>query len=312
MPTPTLRTILVATTLSPDSDTVVALAARWAAAAGARLHVLHAMLLPIEYDDLPASGPLAPDAYAALETTLRARLDAQLARLAIGADVLGAAEIVDGTPWRVIRARAAEIHADVIVVGATDSDGLFDRLMGSTASHVLAGADRPVLVVRGRADGAPARVLAPVDLSPLAGQAFAAGCALVAAAAGQAGATVTALFVLDERQRGAGIQFSPEQMDRFAADELDRFTGTYAPSAPGLTLRNTVRVGEPREAILAAAEEGAADLVLIGTHGYTGWDRRVFGSVAADVMLRCPCSVLILPATGATDPPAPQAQPRPA
>lgn len=296
MSEPALRTVLVATTLSPESDAVVGAAAAWARAAGAKLHVVHAMLLPLEYDDLPGASWRAPDAYGMLESTLRRELDAQLARLAIPAELLSAAEIVDGTPWRVIQGRAADVGADLVVVGATDHSALLDRLLGSTASHVLAGAERPVLVVRGQPAVPPARVLAPVDLSPLAGQSFGAGCRMLAAIAGGAAPHMRALFVLEERQRRSGTQFSPEQMDRFAADELARFTAAHADDArrAGIVVDTAVVVGEPRDAVPAAAAEWPADLVVIGTHGYTGWDRRVFGSVAAEVMQRCPCSVLVL------------------
>lgn len=296
-----LRTILAATTLTRESDAVVAAASALARASGARLHVLHAMLLPLEYDDLPGGGGAAwpmTDAYATLEPTLRAHLDDQLRRLAIPPESLAAAEIVDGTPWRVIRARAAAVDADLVVVGATDKPDLADRLLGSTATHVLAGADRPVLVIRGRPTMPPQRVLTPVDLSPLAGDAFALAGALVAAAAGATRPTIRALFVLDPMQRTAGIQFSPEQMDRFAADELARFVDLHRPRGDAVTIEPIVRIGQPRDAIEAEAAAWPADVVAIGTHGYSGWDRRIFGSVAGDITHHGPCSVLVLPAVG--------------
>ncbi len=296
MSEPALRTVLVATTLSPESDAVVATAAAWARAAGAKLHVLHAMLLPLEYDDLPGASWRSPDAYGLLESTLRRELDAQLARLSIPTEALAASEIVDGTPWRVIRGRAEDVAADLVVVGATDRGDLLDRLLGSTAAHVLAGAPQPVLVVRGQTAALPARVLAPVDLSPLSGQAFDDGCALLGAVAGAAPPQLRALFVLEPRQRLGGTQFSPEQMDRFAAEELGRFAAAHGAAArqAGLAIDTAVTAGEPRDAVPAAAAAWPADLVLIGTHGYTGWDRRVFGSVASEVMQRSPCSVLVV------------------
>ncbi|MEO8083237.1 MAG: universal stress protein [Ardenticatenales bacterium] len=317
-----LRTILVATTLGPESDHVVAAAASLARSSGARLHIVHAMLLPLEYGrsagttgltTTPGAMP-SPDLYAAFETTLRARLDDQVTRLAIPPTTLAAAQIIDGTPWRVVRAHAAAIDADLIVVGATDKPDLADRLLGSTSTHVVAGADRPVLVLRGHPAMPPKRVLAPVDLSPLSSSAFGTIRALVAAASGGAtggatntpsdtppptspAATIRALFVLLPLERTASIQFSPEQIDRFAADELDRLVAATGSRAEATSVEAVVRIGQPRDAIEAEAAAWPADLVAIGSHGYSGWDRRLFGSVAGDVVHRGPCSVLVVPAT---------------
>jgi nucleotide-binding universal stress UspA family protein len=49
---------------------------------------------------------------------------------------------------------------------------------------------------------------------------------------------------------------------------------------------------DPRDAILKAAEDTHADLIVIGTHGRRGLSRMVLGSVAEDVMRRAQCPVL--------------------
>lgn len=51
--------------------------------------------------------------------------------------------------------------------------------------------------------------------------------------------------------------------------------------------------GSPADAICAAAEEVDAGLVIMGSHGHTGFKRILLGSVAEKVVRLCKCSVLI-------------------
>lgn len=53
-----------------------------------------------------------------------------------------------------------------------------------------------------------------------------------------------------------------------------------------------IRYGKSFEEIIRAAEACEADLIVMATHGRTGLDRVVFGSVAEKVILRASCPVL--------------------
>jgi nucleotide-binding universal stress UspA family protein len=55
------------------------------------------------------------------------------------------------------------------------------------------------------------------------------------------------------------------------------------------------QIGNPRVEILATAEEWKADLIILGTHGRTGFDHFISGSVAEGVARRSLCPVLIVP-----------------
>ena len=50
---------------------------------------------------------------------------------------------------------------------------------------------------------------------------------------------------------------------------------------------------DPRHAIVAAAAQWPADLIVMGSHGRTGIDRLLMGSVAEAVVRHAPCSVQI-------------------
>jgi|SRR5208337_267973 len=52
--------------------------------------------------------------------------------------------------------------------------------------------------------------------------------------------------------------------------------------------------GEPSAAIIRAAQELAADLIVIATHGYTGLNRVLLGSVAELVVRESPVPVLTI------------------
>jgi nucleotide-binding universal stress UspA family protein len=54
-----------------------------------------------------------------------------------------------------------------------------------------------------------------------------------------------------------------------------------------------VRVGSPWDAICQEAKTVGADLIVIGSHGYSGFDR-IIGTTAAKVVNHAECSVLVV------------------
>ncbi|PYS89827.1 MAG: universal stress protein [Acidobacteria bacterium] len=64
--------------------------------------------------------------------------------------------------------------------------------------------------------------------------------------------------------------------------------------ASGLTAETTVRYGDARSVIVDEAKEWDADLIVVGSHGYTGLKRWLLGSVAQSVVSHAPCSVEVV------------------
>lgn len=281
-----IRIVLIGTDLDPDSDALVSTGVRLARAAGARVHVVYAFSTPMIFVSELGAG-LDPAVLGAEQELSRKALEEQVRRVGIGEDELLSATLRVGPPHRVLPELAREEAADLLIVGATAGSRLHRRL-GSTADRVLRRAPCPTLVVRGELPAPPRKVLAPVDLSPLSAEAFEAGLKLLSPQ------ETEALFVLNVMQRQVAPQFTPEQVDRFAAEELDRFVEAHAGSAAGQVKRK-VRQGNTREEILAEVADFRPDLVLLGTHGLSGFDRFAIGSVAADVVREAPCSVLVVP-----------------
>ena len=55
------------------------------------------------------------------------------------------------------------------------------------------------------------------------------------------------------------------------------------------------RIGMPKQEILSIANEWAADLIIMGTHGRTGFNHFISGSVSESVIRRSACPVLVIP-----------------
>lgn len=61
-----------------------------------------------------------------------------------------------------------------------------------------------------------------------------------------------------------------------------------------------VREGDAADQLMRAASERGADLVVVGTRGLHGLGRLLLGSVARNVLLHAPASVLVVRSLGET------------
>ena len=61
-----------------------------------------------------------------------------------------------------------------------------------------------------------------------------------------------------------------------------------------ITLSTDVLFGSPDSRIVETAEEWLADLIVVGSHGYSRWERLLLGSVSDSVVHHAPCSVLVV------------------
>ncbi len=289
-----VQKILVATTLGESSDNVVAAGYDLCRITGAELHLLHAYMMPAMYYGSPMGmATVYPYAIEGERERVEQLLEAQLGRLDIPGEAVTGKIFEIGTAHRLLASASKELEADLILVGASDEDGAFSPLLGSTADRVLRQAHVPVWVVRGRPELPPRRVVAPIDLSDLSDESLRHGLALLDDLGDEHPALET-LFVLSNIERVGSVQFTPEQVERFARQELDRMNKALEDET-GWTVTAAVRTGLPRQEIKAELEKNPADLVIVGTHGRSGFERLLMGSVAADVIRHVPCSVLVVP-----------------
>jgi nucleotide-binding universal stress UspA family protein len=62
----------------------------------------------------------------------------------------------------------------------------------------------------------------------------------------------------------------------------------------GVAATSSVREGDPAHEIVEFARERGASIIVLGTRGQTGIARFLLGSVARNVLLHAPCSVLVV------------------
>jgi len=284
--------VLIGSSLTPESDEFLRSALAVARALGARVRIVHAIPLePIAYG---FEGVYAPDILDKLEELQANDLATQIRQTKVLDHELISADVITGSPHRVLASTAGETDADLIIVGASDAPGPAGRLLGSTTDRVIRSARCPVLILRNGMPLPPPRVLAPVDLSPSSALAVETGIRFLSQISADNGTAIETLFVLSPLNRQLPSQFSPQQIDRMAKEELLRFTFEHAESWKG-TIETKFRIGDARHQLFKELEDQPVDLIVVGSHGHGKVHRALIGSVAGQIARRATCSVLFVP-----------------
>ena len=292
------KNVLVGTSLDASSDPIVQAGAEIARRLDAGLHLFHAHSLPVAYFAGPTGmTTISPDLLETERQVRRQLLDEQLARVGIAESEIAGAVIEAGAPHRMLLETATSLAADLIVVGSSETPGR--AIHGTTTDRVLRKASCPVWVLHGPSRLPPRQILAPVDLSPLSAECLRRGLVLVDDLHGEP-PEIHLLFVLTREELESSRQFTAEQIERMAHEELERFA--FGLDRGTTAVHRKVRVSdEIRQEILSEIDETPTDLLVLGTHGRSGFERFLIGSVASDMASRAPCDVLIIPPAEAAD-----------
>lgn len=78
--------------------------------------------------------------------------------------------------------------------------------------------------------------------------------------------------------------------------EVKKMLMKVVPADKQVPYEHLMLLGTPAGKILSVAEEQNVDLIVMGTHGRTGFGRLLMGSVAEAVVRRAACPVLIVKA----------------
>jgi nucleotide-binding universal stress UspA family protein len=125
---------------------------------------------------------------------------------------------------------------------------------------------------------------------------------LAAAVAQPLGATITVLNVFDIATATASYSIAPEAfsyaqmtIEYGQQAQKDILTRTSAVlTEMGVSCRTRGEMGHPVHAIVRIAEEERSDLIVLGSHGMSGIERLLLGSVSDGVAHRAPCPVLVV------------------
>lgn len=141
------------------------------------------------------------------------------------------------------------------------------------------------------------RILMPTDFSPASDIALQYALELAA----REGASIRLVHVIDDARfssaYGEGLPLGPPGLWEHLVEETRKRLGQAGSKCAeaGVSATTQVLVGRPAPAITAEATAHGADLIVMGTHGRSGFARFVIGSVAQLVVRTADCPVLTVP-----------------
>jgi nucleotide-binding universal stress UspA family protein len=97
-------------------------------------------------------------------------------------------------------------------------------------------------------------------------------------------------LLFDELPRGAAMI---ESALRAAEEKMPKWSQSV--TAAGVQVESLVERGDPIRHILERSEALPADLIVLGTHGRSGFERLILGSVTEKVLRKAPCPVMAVP-----------------
>ena len=206
--------------------------------------------------------------------------------------------LVRGRPASAIVDEAGAMKADLVVLGSRGHGTIAMMILGSTASEVVDHAPCPVLVARSGTLGTVALAddgssSARSAESVVATWPLFADREISVVAVAEVGVPVAAGFtpglydqVLESYTRS--VDEARQEVAEASQSVANRL------SDAGLRATPVVLEGDPASEIVRYATERRAGTIVMGTRGRTGLARLVLGSVARNVLVHAPCSVLIV------------------
>jgi len=259
-----LRSILVASDLTIDSDIPLLGAHHLAQQAGADLHVVHVASEWESHDPVPYR-----------------RLKAQVNRAIADAD-LTSYEVVHDRPFHGILVQAAKVHADLVVLGRTQQSTVSNRVTSTTAERIVKSSDLPCLVVK----------------TPIAGSLDRYGILLDGAVSDRGSVDLLSewlpyfstdpslMFLHSSSSDDPEVKAAMNATRRYVKDRLTDRADISFSGLPGADVTS---------AAVEWARERAVEGLVATTSARTGVDRLWSGSRAARLIQEAPCSVLLVP-----------------
>jgi len=198
------------------------------------------------------------------------------------------------SPAKEIVEYVSEHSIDLVVMGTQGRQGINRLLSGSVSEEVVRQSPCPVFTVLGRDDPQPGpdiqSVLAPVDFSESARL----GLAHAREFAVAYGASLDVLHIVEEAVFPSVYGLDPitpylPDVQARAREALERVTDEVVGDAVPTNLH--VLTGYAARDLIDFAEEHDTGLIAMATHGRTGLERFLIGSVAEKVIRSASCPV---------------------
>jgi nucleotide-binding universal stress UspA family protein len=202
--------------------------------------------------------------------------------------------ICEGEPHDILMDVAAARKADLIAIGTHGRKGLKKLFLGSVTGRVLVSSPCDVLVVKkklGKCAGNFESVLLSFDGSEFSRKALARACEL----AKLEDSRITAVYVIPRYEEM--IEFLATSLIRenlqHDAEKIMEKAKAFAMEY-GVEINTEIASGDEADEIVAAAKRLNSDLIIRATHGWSGINRAIIGSVAERVFINSPCPVLVV------------------
>jgi len=296
--------ILFPTDFSACADQALVHAVFLAEKHGSEIHILHVITL---FEDQPS---IVSDEIAETEDMIRKLEDIAEKQLNKVVDSQGSDDLkIISTAKRGISAApaileyASDNKIDLIVMGTHGRRGLEHLFLGSAAEEVVRMADCPVFTIRELKEPEPVMqinsILVPVDFSVHSEKALS-----YAADFAQAyDAQLQVLHIIEETMHPAfSISGKSSIFDLVPgiADDCTKRAEKMLNEVVHDKVKSKVSVKGGRAAsdIIKFAKENSSDLIVIATHGLTGLEHMLLGSVTEKVVRMAHCPVFTVKSFG--------------
>jgi nucleotide-binding universal stress UspA family protein len=197
-----------------------------------------------------------------------------------------------GVPYEVILEYADEAGIGLVVMGTHGRTGVDRYLLGSVTEKVLRRSDVPVLTIRDTDDGSVhypyESVLVPTDGSDAAVAAADVGLDV----ATRYGSELHVVSIVDVLSMGLDVrsEMMTDALEASAREAVDDVADRAGGAVGGV--ETAVGYGSPYKQLQEYIEENDVGLVVMGTHGRTGLERYLLGSVTEKIVRTSPVPVL--------------------
>lgn len=196
---------------------------------------------------------------------------------------------------------ATKIQADLIAMTTHGRTGFARWALGSVADRVIQIAHQPILLVRIDQEATTtyriSQILTPLDGSPLAEEALHHAAQL----AQQTGATLHLLRAVEplsswQKSILSEHGYGEQELEAERCAEAQQYLSQVCTQLQTATIATCPQVytGGAADAILAVVDQDPVDLIVMSTHGLSGYSRWVYGSVASKVLHNSTCPLLLL------------------
>ncbi|MEO6588491.1 MAG: universal stress protein [Pyrinomonadaceae bacterium] len=188
--------------------------------------------------------------------------------------------------WEIL-AKADEIKADLIVVGARGETNLDRILLGSVSQRVVTEAKCSVRVARGKiqVDDAPTRIIFGYDGSHGADEAV----KKITGRNWRKGSEARVVIVEDNALIRSSLNIEEEKINQIGAEIVKKL------NFENLSAELIVREGNPKQILVEEAENRGADCIFVGAAKFDDFlTKYLLGSVSTAIVTRAHCSVEIV------------------